>query len=385
MGFCSRILFMKLMLAYLMADVLTKLHNLVASADDRELSLSMKSKRSHHVIAEYLEFFRDTIQNRHYERYGKHIYLYGSEWPEESAALSMIGARRLDHFVALIVTVIDDDIPGHIIETGVWRGGASFLAAKTIELVGESESRHVYMCDSFVGIPLPPAHLLQWKDDLYAHSLHYFNISGPSRVIRDAQLFGLDMSHIHIVEGYFNESLPKLIITQPDMRFSIIRLDGDTYFSTYDAIDALYPHLSPGGFVVVDDYSDWPGCRDAIDAYRLKHGISDSDEPLIMIPHQHGEIVRGVYWRKKMDRPLKQCVGDGTDPDHSDEEDGTDRRLSLRKKKSDLKLKQGKISRSALRVRNSYNPGQLVKMPPEGPANMTILGLQGKTNIRMCI
>ncbi len=65
----------------------------------------------------------------------------------------MLGIRRLDHFAAVVAQVISDHIPGHIIETGVWKGGASFMAAKTIELLNENTHRFVYLCDSFQGIP----------------------------------------------------------------------------------------------------------------------------------------------------------------------------------------------------------------------------------------
>ena len=82
---------------------------------------------------------------------------YGSRFPPTFgklayASMSMAGMRKLDHFVATVATAVEECVPGHVIETGVWRGGASLLAAKTLELLGAVE-RHVYLADSFSGIP----------------------------------------------------------------------------------------------------------------------------------------------------------------------------------------------------------------------------------------
>lgn len=77
----------------------------------------------------------------------------GSEWPPGANAYSMVGMRRLDHFAAIVAHVIETGVPGHVIETGCWRGGASFMAAKTIELLNQNDHRFTYLCDSFKGIP----------------------------------------------------------------------------------------------------------------------------------------------------------------------------------------------------------------------------------------
>ena len=57
----------------------------------------------------------------------------------------------------------------------------------------------------------------------------------------------------------------------------------------------MYPRLAPGGFIIVDDYTDWAGCRRAIHEYRAAHGIA---EAIFTVAHAPGEEVRGVYWRK---------------------------------------------------------------------------------------
>jgi len=252
------------------------------------------------LAGEYLRFYRDTILNRHYNDHPG--LLDGSAWPPGSQALSMAGQRRLDHIVALIATVVSERVPGHFIETGVWRGGMSFLAAKTLDVLG-TKARRVYLCDSFSGIPDQTAygknrkHAAQagHEQDGRAHKLEILNDNSETRVRRDAALFEISPERVRFVPGYFNESLPALMAREPDATFAVIRLDGDTYWSTYEALETLYPHLSPGGFVVIDDYTDWAGCRVAVDTYRTYHKISS---PIALVPYEKGEFVRGAYFRK---------------------------------------------------------------------------------------
>ena len=90
------------------------------------------------------------------------------------------------------------------------------------------------------------------------------------------------------------------------MRFAVVRLDDDTYKSTYEAIEILYPRLAPGGFFIVDDYVDWTTCRRAIDQYRSKHKIA---EPIVLVPHLASERVRGAYWRKQPSAEHVICAG----------------------------------------------------------------------------
>lgn len=117
------------------------------------------------------------------------------------------------------------------------------------------------------------------------------------------------MEKLHFVPGYFNESLPKLLAEEPNLQLSVLRLDGDAFASTLEAIELLYPRLSPGGYLIIDDFSDWKSCREAIDLYRSRHGIV---EPITIIPHRPGEIARGAYWRKQPTASQSLCIGRAT-------------------------------------------------------------------------
>ncbi len=90
---------------------------------------------------------------------------------------------------------------------------------------------------------------------------------------------------VRFLKGWFKDTLP----SAEAEAYAVLRLDGDMYESTMDALNALYPKLSPGGFLIVDDYGAVPACRQAVEDYRAVHGI---DEPIIEIDWT------GAYWRK---------------------------------------------------------------------------------------
>jgi Macrocin-O-methyltransferase (TylF) len=108
---------------------------------------------------------------------------------------------------------------------------------------------------------------------------------GSDEVRRYFSRFGLDHG-VEMVEGFFDETLPAL----GDRRWSIVRLDGDTYEATWLGLESLYPGLSVGGYLIVDDYGLIEECRQAVEDYRRKHGI---DEPIERIDPS------GVRWQRR--------------------------------------------------------------------------------------
>ena len=160
--------------------------------------------------------------------------------------------------------------------------GASFVATKVIDLLNE-KNRVVYLCDSFSGIP--EVKTAKHAADREAHEWAILNKNSVELVERDALMFGLKKDYMRFVKGYFNESLPAIIEQKPSVKFAVARFDGDTYDSTMQALQVIYPHISPGGYVIVDDYSDWISCREAVDEYRSMHNITT---PMVLIPYAKG-------------------------------------------------------------------------------------------------
>jgi O-methyltransferase len=198
--------------------------------------------------------------------YQSDLRAVGLDWP--AVAHTMVGTRRLQNLRELTQRALDDDVPGDFIETGVWRGGCCILM-RGILAANEVTDRNVYVADSFAGLPAPNAHAFPadagW--DLRKHEQLSVSLA---EVKGNFARYGLLDDQVVFVEGWFSETLPMLA----GGPFALIRLDGDLYESTYVALDVLYPRLSHGGFVIIDDLNSLPPCRRAVDDYRSRGGIS---------------------------------------------------------------------------------------------------------------
>ena len=205
----------------------------------------------------------------------------GNDWPP--AAETMVGRRRLADVRACVDSVMADGVPGDFIETGVWRGGVTILMRGMLDAWGDPD-RRVWVADSFQGLPAPDAD--SYPQDI-GHDLSDVPTLAVSadRVRANFARYGLLDDRVQILEGWFRDTLP----AAPIDRLAVLRLDGDMYESTIDALDALYPKLSVGGYVIVDDYGAWEPCRQACTDYRARHGITDEIVPVDWT---------GVHWRR---------------------------------------------------------------------------------------
>ena len=208
------------------------------------------------------------------------IRMQGRTWPR--LATTMIGMDRLNNFQACIKTVIDERIAGDIIETGVWRGGASILARACVKAYGDSD-RSVWVADSFEGLPKPDSD--QYPVDSGDQLWRYSELAVSMEDVKSAfRRYGLLDEKVQFVKGWFKDTLHEI----PARKFAVIRLDGDLYESTMDSLKALYNRLSPGGFAIIDDY-DLDTCRRAVDDFRSENGIHDSLQVIDWT---------GRFWRK---------------------------------------------------------------------------------------
>ena len=169
-------------------------------------------------------------------------------------------------------------IAGDYVECGVWRGGSSMMAALTFKQAGDRE-RTMWLYDTFEGMPEPTQedapNAIEGADvhDEWARNEaadHNDWCYAPLDEVRaNMRSVGVDGDRLQLVKGKVEETIPATI---PE-RISLLRLDTDWYESTKHELDHLYPLLSPGGVLIIDDYGHWPGARQAVDEYLAEHGI----------------------------------------------------------------------------------------------------------------
>jgi O-methyltransferase len=202
-------------------------------------------------------------------------------------AETMIGMRRLDNIEACVTTVIEDGIPGDLLEAGVWRGGSVIFMRALLEVLGDPY-RAVWVADSFEGLPTPDPSVRADRGDKH-HENRLLSV-GLDDVTENFKKYGLLDDRVRFLKGWFEDTLPQA----PIESLSVLRADGDMYKSTIDILEPLYPKVSEGGFVIIDDYGAVPGCQQATDDFRARNSIR---EPIIKIDWA------GVYWRKDGKNP----------------------------------------------------------------------------------
>jgi len=197
---------------------------------------------------------------------------------------TLIGLAGLDNIEFCAEQIFADGIAGDFLEAGVWQGGASMMM-RALQLAHRQEHRRVWLADTFDGLPINTAE----PDVRYGVDFSKSNypvLVAPLRNVTDNfRDLGLLDENVRFLQGLFADTLPSADIGP----LALLRLDADLYSSTMDALNGLYHRVSPGGFVIVDDYGLLPGCREAIDEFREAHGITD--------PMQWVNL-SCVFWRK---------------------------------------------------------------------------------------
>lgn len=204
----------------------------------------------------------------------------GWDWP--SGAPSMIGLKRMQNVRSECERVIREGVPGDLMETGVWRGGACMMMRAVLKAYGIRD-RRVIAADSFAGLP-EPSPGVPVDPGIKLHTIAEFAV--PLEVVEAGfRRYGLLDGQVVFLKGLFKDTLP----TAPVERLALLRLDGDLYESTRDGLVSLYPKLSAGGTLIADDYYLFEAHRRAVDEYRAANGI---DDPVIAIDKF------GAYWVK---------------------------------------------------------------------------------------
>lgn len=205
----------------------------------------------------------------------------GYDWPANAA--TMIGLNRLNNIEYCIHSIKNDNIDGDLIEAGVWRGGATILMKAMLNELKIS-NRKVWVADSFKGLPKPDIKNYKADKGDRLNKLKILNVS-LEEVKRNFEKHDLLDEQVIFLEGWFKDSLPKA----PIKKLALIRLDADMYESTFQVLENLYPKLSLGGYIIIDDYNAFQNCKQAVNDYRIKFNISNS---IMKIDRE------AIYWRK---------------------------------------------------------------------------------------
>jgi hypothetical protein len=174
--------------------------------------------------------------------------------------------------------VVDRGIPGDLVECGAWRGGSMMAVALTLLRIGDT-SRHLYLYDTFEGMPHPDdvdRAILDGRpaSQYLAESAKgdrngYWCTADEEDVRRNMALTKYPVEQMHFVRGAVEETIPRVVPNQ----IALLRLDTDWYSSTRHELEHLYPRLVPGGVLIVDDYGYWSGARKAVDEYFAKSPV----------------------------------------------------------------------------------------------------------------
>lgn len=200
-------------------------------------------------------------------------------------AETMIGLKRMDNIKHCLIETLENNIEGDLIETGAFRGGATIFMRGILKAYN-CQNKLVYVADSFEGLPKPNTAKYSADKGSRYHKMKEL-VATLDEVKNNFRNYNLLDNQVVFLKGWFKDTLPKA----PINKLSILRLDGDMYESTMDALVNLYPKLSIGGYIIIDDYSI-PNCKKAIMDYRKKMGINEVIQEVDWT---------GVYWKKLHD------------------------------------------------------------------------------------
>lgn len=205
-------------------------------------------------------------------------------------AVSMLPLARFDNLQTCILDVVRQGVAGDLIETGVWRGGATIFMRGVLKALGVQD-RLVWVADSFEGLPEPdaerfPVEAKTHHGPMMARAYRHF-AAGLDEVQNNFTSYRLLDDKVRFLKGWFRDTLP----TAPIERLALMRLDGDYYESTWDGLANLYDKLEVGGYAIIDDYGEdtWTYCRKAVDDFRRQRGI---DDPMIRVDS------KCFYWQR---------------------------------------------------------------------------------------
>jgi len=206
---------------------------------------------------------------------------------------TMTSPERQWALINAVRYIVQARVPGDIVECGVWRGGAAMAAALT--LLGENaHDRRFWLYDTFAGMTAPGRDDRRSGDGVAARDtwLRRRRADGENDWCRatledvrgNMERTGYPAAQIRYVKGSVEQTL-RGVENLPDL-IAVLHLDTDWYESTRAELERLYPRLSPGGVLIIDDYGHWQGARKAVDEFFAQRGEASLLDPF----EEHGRV-----------------------------------------------------------------------------------------------
>jgi O-methyltransferase len=195
------------------------------------------------------------------------------------APYTMTTPTRIYALMRAVDYVVDRNLQGAFLECGVWRGGSMMAAALTLLRRGVTD-RELYLFDTFSGMTPPTEADVKPSGDRAADLLatesgdsDVWAIATLDEVRKAFRAVAYPEERIHFVVGPVEKTLPE----NAPKEIALLRLDTDWYESTKHELVHLYPRLTRGGVLILDDYGYWQGARRAVDEY-----FAERDESLLL-------------------------------------------------------------------------------------------------------
>ena len=189
---------------------------------------------------------------------------------------TLTSEERIVALINAVAYIVEQKVPGDIVECGVWRGGSMMAAALALMYRGDV-SRHLYLYDTFEGMSEATKHDQSFDGRSAQSQLERDPVGtgvwcrSPIEEVRANLLStGYPEEKVHFVRGKAEETLPSIT---PGC-LSLLRLDTDWYESTKHELIHLFPLLDPRGLLIIDDYGHWRGARKAVDEYFTERKLS---------------------------------------------------------------------------------------------------------------
>jgi len=195
---------------------------------------------------------------------------------EKCKNFSLTSVERMYSLYKAIIFISKHNIPGDIVECGVWKGGSMMLSALTLVKLKDIR-KNIYLYDTFEGMTEPTHHDVRAYDNFKAkikydklkHIGIRWDYAPLNEVKKNLYSTGYPKKKIVFIKGKVEETIPQII---PE-KISILRLDTDWYESTYHELEYLFPKLSKNGILILDDYGHWKGAKEATDKYLKENNI----------------------------------------------------------------------------------------------------------------